>query len=89
MSVGYLRPLFLRELVVTEPNLITVNELLESMCVTVKIRYRSPFAPAVIETSIPGEIRVRFEHPVMGVCPGQAAVFYNDDTVVGGGIIER
>ncbi len=78
-----------RELVVTEPNLITVNELLESMCVTVKIRYRSPFAPAVIEPFTPGRIRARFEHPVTGVCPGQAAVFYDGDTVVGGGTIEK
>ncbi len=53
----------------------------------VKIRYRSPFAPAVVEPADSGTVRVRFDHPVTGVCPGQAAVFYEDDVVLGGGII--
>ncbi len=59
------------------------------MKVTVKIRYRSAFAPAVIEPSGPERIRGAFEKPVRGVCPGQAAVFYDGDVVVGGGTIEQ
>jgi tRNA-specific 2-thiouridylase len=58
------------------------------MNVTVKIRYRSPFITAVIQPAGTERIRILFDHPVPGVCPGQAAVFYDGETVVGGGIIE-
>jgi tRNA-specific 2-thiouridylase len=34
-------------------------------------------------------VQVTFKEPVPGVCPGQAAVFYDGDTVLGGGIIEK
>jgi tRNA-specific 2-thiouridylase len=57
--------------------------------VTVKIRYRSPFIPAVLEPPQADNAVVAFEHPVSGVCPGQAAVFYDGDTVAGGGVIMR
>jgi tRNA-specific 2-thiouridylase len=59
------------------------------MNVTVKIRYRSPFVTAKIEPVGAGRILVVFDNAVTGVCPGQAAVFYDGDIVVGGGIIER
>ncbi len=56
---------------------------------TVKIRYNDPGTRAVIETSGSGTARVRFESPVRAVTPGQSVVFYNDDRVIGGGIISR
>lgn len=77
------------EFIVSGPNLITMSELTEPVSVTVKIRYRSPFSAATIRPADDGRVRVRFEHPVPGVCPGQAAVFYDGDTVVGGGLIEK
>lgn len=55
---------------------------------TVKIRYRSPFALAVITPLVDNRVQVAFEKPVPGVCPGQAAVFYDGEIVVGGGVIE-
>jgi tRNA-specific 2-thiouridylase len=58
------------------------------MNVAVKIRHRSPFVPAAIEPTGAGRVRVVFDKAVTGVCPGQAAVFYEGDVVVGGGIIE-
>jgi tRNA-specific 2-thiouridylase len=69
-------------------NVIDGDELRTPRRVTVKIRYRSPAVPAEIGPAAPGMARVVFEQPVKGVCPGQAAVFYDNDTVVGGGIIE-
>ncbi len=75
------------EFTVSDPNLIAAGRLSKPLNVTVKIRYRSPYAAAVIEPSGPGKILVRFEQSVAGVCPGQAAVFYDGDVVVGGGII--
>ncbi len=86
--LGKLSELQTREMFVSNPNFIATNELRSSLKVTVKIRYRSPFVLAAIEPSGRNAVRVVFEKPVKGVCPGQAAVFYDGDTVVGGGVIE-
>jgi len=87
--LGKLRELETPEMIVSNPNFIAVKELRERMPVTVKIRYRSPFVLAVIEPVGSSTVRVVFSNPVPGVCPGQAAVFYEGDAVVGGGMIVR
>jgi len=54
-----------------------------------KIRYRAPEVPATV-TPLPGDrVRVEFDTPQRAVTPGQAAVLYVGDEVVGGGTIER
>ncbi len=85
--VGKKRDLETSELTVVNASMTSGETLNAPFPVTVKIRYRSPFAPAMIEPAAAGRLRVRFERPVTGVCPGQAAVFYQDDAVLGGGII--
>ena len=57
------------------------------MRAVVKIRHRHEGAPALIEKSGDDEILVSFDQPQRAVTPGQAAVFYDDDVVVGGGWI--
>ncbi len=86
--LGKLCELQTREVTVSNTNFILFDSLSVRMKVTVKIRYRSPFVPAAIEPSGRNAVHVVFEKPVKGACPGQAAVFYEGDTVVGGGIIE-
>ena len=86
--VGKLSELRTEEMTVSNPNFIPFDELRTPMNVTVKIRYRSPLVPAAIEPLGAARIRVLFNEAVTGVCPGQAAVFYDGDIVVGGGIIE-
>ena len=54
--------------------------------VTVKIRYKFAEAPATV-TVVGGGALVRFREPQRAVTPGQAAVFYQGDTVLGGGAI--
>jgi tRNA-specific 2-thiouridylase len=76
------------EMVVSHPHFIPFDALHAPINAAVKVRYRSPFVPAVIGPSAGERIRVVFDHPVAGACPGQAAVFYQEDAVVGGGIIE-
>ena len=53
----------------------------------VRVRYRHLGAPALIEAQTDGRATVRFDEPVRAVAPGQAAVFYDGDTVLGGGWI--
>ncbi|MEN6459627.1 MAG: tRNA 2-thiouridine(34) synthase MnmA [Thermoguttaceae bacterium] len=55
---------------------------------SVKIRYRSPAVDARVERLVGGRFRVCFEEPCYGVAPGQGAVCYQGDRVLGGGWIE-
>ena len=54
----------------------------------VQIRSRHVAAPAVVSVSAPGRVAVEFDQPQSAVTPGQAAVFYVEDEVVGGGWID-
>lgn len=52
-----------------------------------RLRYRHTEMPAVIEPVADGQVKVVFESPQRGITPGQAAVFYDGDLVIGGGWI--
>lgn len=54
-----------------------------------KIRYNHREAEAIITPLDDNRVHVRFREPQMAVTPGQAVVFYDGDTLLGGGIIER
>ena len=68
-------------------NWISIAELKEPMRVRAKIRHRHEPAWATLEPAGAGECRARFDEPQRAVTPGQAAVFYDGDEVVGGGWI--
>ena len=85
--VGNQEELYSRTLRAHRTNLISVEDLHEPMRVTVKIRHRHEAAAAMIEKSGDDEILVSFDQPQRAITPGQAAVFYADDVVVGGGWI--
>jgi tRNA-uridine 2-sulfurtransferase len=53
----------------------------------VRIRYRSEAAPAVVEALDDGSIRVEFRVPQHAVAPGQSAVVYRGEEMLGGGRI--
>jgi tRNA-uridine 2-sulfurtransferase len=85
--VGNQEELYTLTLRVHRTNLIAVEGLREPMRVTAKIRHRHEGASALIEKTSDDEILVTFDRPQRAVTPGQAAVFYDDDVVVGGGWI--
>ena len=83
------------ECTVHRVNWVSVAPLKEPLKVTVQIRYRSPATAATIipvsfnqATGLCERVQVIFDEPQFGVTPGQAAVWYHGDTVLGGGIIE-
>jgi tRNA-specific 2-thiouridylase len=68
-------------------NLISVDKLGAPMRVGVKIRHRHEPAPATIELVADDEVLATFDEPQRAITPGQAAVFYDGEVVVGGGWI--
>jgi tRNA-specific 2-thiouridylase len=89
--VGGEENLYSRTLRARRVNLISVDDLHEPMRVSVKIRHRHEPALAVIEKvkaeRADDEILVTFDEPQRAITPGQAAVFYQGNIVVGGGWI--
>ena len=53
-----------------------------------KVRYNSDPVPARFRTPGPDRLEIRFDDPVLAVTPGQAAVVYDGDRVLGGGWID-
>jgi tRNA-uridine 2-sulfurtransferase len=85
--VGKQEELYSRTLHAKRVNFIAIDDLGAPMRVTVKIRHRHEPAAAVIEKSGDDEILATFDEPQRAITPGQAAVFYNGDIVIGGGWI--
>ena len=54
----------------------------------VKIRYKATPAPASVAVESDGEVAVKFDAPLRDITPGQAAVFYDGDICLGGGLIQ-
>ncbi|WP_295585979.1 tRNA 2-thiouridine(34) synthase MnmA [uncultured Oscillibacter sp.] len=79
--------LYTRTLTAERMNWISVPELTEPMAVTAKTRYSQREAEAVLYPLPGGKVRAEFREPQRAVTAGQAAVFYDGEAVVGGGII--
>jgi tRNA-specific 2-thiouridylase len=85
--VGGDEHLYSRTLRARRVNLSSMDDLREPMRVTVKIRHRHEGALAVLEKVGDDEVLVTFDQAQRAITPGQAAVFYDGDIVVGGGWI--
>jgi tRNA-specific 2-thiouridylase len=68
-------------------NWISIDDLHRPMRVRTKIRHRHEAALSTVEQIGDDEVLVTFDEPQRAVTPGQAAVFYDGDVVVGGGWI--
>ena len=87
LIVGEEQELYRKEMKVDDVNLLLMDSIDKPMDVTVKIRYSSKPAEAIINQTEEGNIQVIFKDPQRGITPGQSAVFYTDDVVIGGGKI--
>ncbi len=73
---------------VADLNLFDSSLLRGATDVTVKVRYATPAVPATIQSRSDSTLRILFHEPQRALSPGQSAVFYRNDRVLGGGIIQ-
>jgi len=86
---GHKDDLLARGLIATGLNWISTSMPEADEEALVQIRYRHPGVPAVLSPLGDQKLKVEFKVPQKSVPPGQAAVFYRGDEVLGGGWIER
>jgi len=78
-----------QDMVVSDVNWVAWPGLEGPDAAQVQIRYNHQAAWATLAPAGEGRVRVHFHEPQPAITPGQAAVFYEGPTVLGGGWIER
>ncbi|EKS4344334.1 tRNA 2-thiouridine(34) synthase MnmA [Clostridium sporogenes] len=87
--LGSIEDLLNTELVAKDINYIPFDTLKEPMEVEAKIRYSQIPSKAIITPIDDGRVRVNFHEKQRAITKGQSVVFYKDDLLIGGGIIEK
>jgi tRNA-specific 2-thiouridylase len=72
---------------VSDLNLFDPHIAFRETTASIKVRYATPAAPATIRPDSDGRLQIQFQTPQRALSPGQSAVFYDGDRVLGGGII--
>jgi tRNA-specific 2-thiouridylase len=87
ITIGTEADLYSKTVNVCNINLIACESLEKPLRVTVKTRYLQQAESAAAEQTAEDAIRIEFDEPQRAITPGQAAVLYDGDYVVGGGTI--
>ncbi len=87
VTVGEAEDLLSSTLLASKANFL-VKDLPQSFDAHVQIRYLHKAAPATVHLLPDGKVRVEFQNAQRAITPGQAVVFYNGDTVLGGAWID-
>lgn len=86
--IGEEKYLYSRELTARSVNFVSIPHAQGGVKALVKIRYRDKGKPGTVYSLGENRVRIVFDEPQKAVTPGQSAVFYDGDRVLGGGIIE-
>jgi len=89
ITIGRSKDLLHTELLATNTNFISIDALHEPKRVEASVRYKDVASPATVYPEVNGKIRVVFDEPKRAITPGQSVVLYNDDILIGGGVIEK
>ncbi len=85
--LGRNEDLFSREVLVENINWINPDAQTNEFRCSAKVRYRMSDQPCLVEKTGPTTAKITFDEPQRAITPGQSAVFYDGDIVLGGGII--
>lgn len=81
--------LFKNKVLIKDFNFMSVEDIEGEVFVYGKLRYSQKQAPCTIKKLENGLVEANFEEPQRAVTPGQAAVFYDGEYVLGGGVIYK
>lgn len=87
--VGPEKELYGKNLLASRLNMISLEKITKPLKVKARIRYKHREAQALVTPMDSDKVLVEFEKSQRAVTPGQSVVFYDGDTVIGGGIIDR
>lgn len=87
--LGVDKDLYRDGMIVSRLNLQKYAALEKPLETVTKVRYKDPGTPALVTQESEDRIKVFFEQGVSAIAPGQAAVFYEGDDVIGGGWIMK
>jgi len=87
--VGPQECLYAQGLTANQFNPVSMNVVNETIEVSARIRYNAPEVKGYLTHLDENKIRIEFAEPQKSVTPGQSVVFYQDDVVLGGAIIEE
>ncbi|HEC98772.1 MAG TPA: tRNA 2-thiouridine(34) synthase MnmA [Proteobacteria bacterium] len=85
--IGKKEDLYRQDCIVEKVNWVSIREITQALKIKTRIRYKHREAPAILTPVDAATVRVRFLEPQKAITPGQVAVFYEGDVVVGGGFI--
>jgi tRNA-uridine 2-sulfurtransferase len=87
--VGTKEEAYQHECTVSRINWVSIASPTSPIRAEVQIRYRSQPAAATIVPLADGRVKVMLDEPQLSITPGQAAVWYDGEVLLGGGIIDR
>jgi tRNA-specific 2-thiouridylase len=87
--VGTESELYKTQLIVKNINWISIKDLSNELRAKVRIRYMHKEDNAIINPYEKDKAIIKFDKPQRAIAPGQFAVFYNSDIVIGGGFIDE
>ncbi len=86
--IGEEKDLYTKSFTARAVNFVSIADAEREIRARVKIRYRNPAEPATVQPLSRDRVKVVFDRPMKAITPGQSAVFYDGERVLGGGIIE-
>jgi tRNA-specific 2-thiouridylase len=86
--LGKNEDLFSKEVYVEDINWINPDAQADKFQCKAKVRYRMTEQPCTVEKIGDTKAKITFDEPQRAITPGQSAVFYDGDVVLGGGIIK-
>jgi len=87
--VGNMDELYHNEFIVENINLISIEEMSSPIKAEIKIRYNDTGHAGTIIPYENDQLKISFEKPQKSITPGQSAVFFSNNNVIGGGIIKN
>ncbi|NMA94679.1 MAG: tRNA 2-thiouridine(34) synthase MnmA, partial [Clostridiales bacterium] len=87
--LGDNRNVFAKGLIASDLNFVSTGGIESKVIADVKIRYTAKATRATIEPIDDDKVKVVFDEPARAITPGQSAVFYDGDMVLGGGVIDK